>query len=136
MKKYYLDTCIWRDYFENREDRFRPLGEWAFRLIKKIVGEGNLILYSELIINELRGFYSEKEIKDIMGIVPSNFLIEVKTRNYVKKAFELSKKVKIPKSDAFHAILAKDNKAVLVTRDKHFHELYKEVTIMKPEDLI
>lgn len=32
-EKYYLDACIWRDYFENREDRFRPLGEWAFRLV-------------------------------------------------------------------------------------------------------
>jgi hypothetical protein len=37
MQRYYLDTCIWVDYLENRQDRFRPLGDWALRLIKQIV---------------------------------------------------------------------------------------------------
>ena len=37
VEKYYLDTCIWRDYFENRSDKFRPLGDWAFSLIKLII---------------------------------------------------------------------------------------------------
>ena len=50
VMKYYLDTCIWRDYFENREDKYRPLGEWEFRLIKKIIAEELEILFSDLII--------------------------------------------------------------------------------------
>ena len=35
-RRFYLDTCIWRDYYENRSDNFRPLGEWALFLINKI----------------------------------------------------------------------------------------------------
>ena len=35
--KYYLDTSIWRDYYENRSDKFRPWGEWALILINKIL---------------------------------------------------------------------------------------------------
>ena len=34
MKRYYFDTCIWRDYFEDRKDKFRALGDLAFYLIK------------------------------------------------------------------------------------------------------
>jgi hypothetical protein len=50
--KYYIDTCIWRDYFENRNDKYRPLGEWAFRFIKKIINEDSLILFSDLVLEE------------------------------------------------------------------------------------
>ena len=36
-KKYYIDSNIWRDYFENRSDRFRPLGDWALMFFKEII---------------------------------------------------------------------------------------------------
>ena len=61
MKKYYLDACIWRDYFENRSDNFRPLGEWAFRLIKKIIDEGGLFVISDHLINELERYDFSKD---------------------------------------------------------------------------
>ena len=60
--KYYIDACIWRDYFENRSDNFRPLGEWAFKLIKKSIEEGSSVVYSDSIIEELEEFYSKDEI--------------------------------------------------------------------------
>ena len=34
---YYVDSAIWRDLHENRTDKFRPLGEWAFELFRKIL---------------------------------------------------------------------------------------------------
>jgi hypothetical protein len=47
-----------------------------------------------------------------------------------------SKLFKIPTKDALHRILARDNKAILITRDKHFFDLRFEQEIKKPEDLI
>ena len=61
VAKYYLDTAIWRDLHENRTDRFRPLGEWAFELIRKIREERQTILYSEIVVNELSKDYDKVE---------------------------------------------------------------------------
>ena len=37
--------------------------------------------------------------------------------------------------DALHAILARDNCALMITRDKHFDALVHLVEIAKPEDI-
>jgi predicted nucleic acid-binding protein len=135
--KYYLDTCIWRDYFENRSDNFRPLGEWAFKLIKQIINKNDFILYSELIEEELLETYSEEDIKKILSIVPLNNMINVEiSSKQTKESIKISKKLNIPRKDVLHSILARDNGAILITRDKHFYELPNQVEIRKPEDLI
>ena len=134
-KRYYLDLCIWIDYLENRNDRLRPLGEWAFRLIKKIISDESNILYSCLLETELRN-YTDKKIKDILGIVPQALLVKVGiSSRQIIEASSISKITGIPKNDAIHAILARDNGAVLVSRDNHFYKL-GNITVKKPEDLI
>ncbi|MFA5141895.1 MAG: PIN domain-containing protein [Candidatus Woesearchaeota archaeon] len=136
-QKYYLDTCIWRDYFENRSDRFRPLGDWAFTLLSNIVQNEDLVLYSDLTIQELNKDLNHKKIKEALSIVPEQLLIKVNVLPIqFKEAISLSRKHKIPANDALHYILAKDNNAILVTRDKHFYELNDKMMIKKPEDLI
>jgi len=137
MQKYYLDACIWFDYFENRKDRFRPLGEWAFDLIKKIIKEDALILYSELVEEELGKRYSVKDIQKILNIVPPAVIITVKTSNtQIKESIYISKKFNIPRKDALHAILARDNNAIMVSRDKHFQLLKDICDVIKPEEII
>jgi len=137
MQRYYLDSCIWIDYFENRSDRFRPLDEWAFSLIKNIIENNDVIIYSNLVKEELAELYSEEQIRNIFSIVPKLLLIKVAIKeSHIKEAITLSKRLKIPAKDATHAILARDNNAIMVTRDKHFYELKNEVFIVKPEDLI
>jgi len=130
MTKYYLDACIWRDYLENRSDKFRPLGEWAFGLIKKIIDEEGLFVISDHLINELKS-------NKIEEIVPNKLIVFVNF-DYIqtRRASKLSKKFRIPKGDALHAILAKDHNAILITRDNHFNKIYGYLDIMKPEDLI
>ena len=136
-EKYYLDTCIWIDYFENRSDRFRPLGDWAFSLIKQIIRESNLIIYSDLVEEELLKYFDDIHIKEIISIIPKQLLIKIETKaKQLEEAIKISKKLRIPVKDALHAILARDNDTILVTRDKHFYELAKQVTIKKPEDLL
>lgn len=138
MKKYYLDTSIWRDYYENRSDKFRPLGEWALNLINVIIENKDFILYSDLVIRELKIKYSEEEINKIFEVIyKRNLLLKVNiSSSQVKEAAILCKKRKVAFGDALHAILARDNKAVMVTRDRHFFELVDIAEIKRPEDLI
>ena len=136
MQKYYLDTCIWRDYFENRSDRFRPLGDWAFKLIKKIIEENNFIMISDLVEEELSIDYGNKEIENIFSIIPKELLIRISVSNLqFKEAINISRELKTPLKDTLHAILAKNNNAILITRDKHFNEI-DFVETYKPEELI
>lgn len=137
MTRYYLDSCIWRDYFENRSDRFRPLGEWALRLIKKIIKENGLFIFSDHSIKELNKQYSPEELDKFFAIIPKQLIIKIETNSYqAREAFKIKKKLNIPFGDALHAIVARDNNAIMVTRDKHFYELPEEAIIKKPEDLI
>lgn len=133
--RYYLDTCIWRDYFENRSDRFRPLGEWALRLINKIIEENSLILFSELVVEELREAYTREQVNEIFSIMPRKCFLFVDFK--VEYIIELNRlKGKFPTKDAKHLILAVKNNAILVTRDEHFIQYCDEFEIKKPEELI
>jgi predicted nucleic acid-binding protein len=137
MTKYYIDTCIWRDYFENREDKLRPLGEWAFRLIQKIVEEEDVIIISSLVKEELLKGYSEKKLMGLLSLVPEKITLTIApNKHHDRLAESLMRESGLPFTDALHAILAKENDAILVTRDKHFSLLAQEFKISKPEELI
>jgi predicted nucleic acid-binding protein len=134
---YYIDACIWIDYFEMRNDKFRPLGEWAFKLIKKAVEDDMKIVLSDHLFLELRNRYSAETIRKIFEILPEQTILNITTNDrQANEAFKLKVKLNIPFGDALHAILARDNDAILVSRDKHYQELSEEVVIKKPEDLI
>jgi predicted nucleic acid-binding protein len=134
--KYYLDTAIWRDLHEDRKDRFRPLGEWAFELLRKARMNHDKILYSDLTVDELSVAYDKETINRLFK--NSDELLEKVEihKSQAKEAARLSKQLNIPFGDALHGILARDNKAIMVTRDHHFEELGKIVSVSKPEDLI
>jgi predicted nucleic acid-binding protein len=134
MIRYYIDTCIWIDYFEDRKDKFRPLGDWALSLIKKIIENGDYFVISDHLITELSKNYFYNEF---FKIIPNKLIIEVEfNENQTKEAFKLKKKLKIPFKDILHAIIARDSDSIMVTRDKHFYKLSKEVVVKKPEELI
>ncbi len=137
QKRFYLDTCIWRDYFENREDRLRPIGEWAFALIRQIIENEDLIIYSEIVNEELMQDYPAEKIHSLLEIVPHKLLIEVNASSEeVEKSISISRALKIPRNDVLHALIAKNKKAILVTRDAHFSLLQEMVTVKLPEELI
>ncbi len=137
-ERYYIDTSIWRDFYESRKDRFRPLGEWAFEMFRKIIREKGEILYTKLVIVELGEQFNADEINKILQIAKdSGALRYVETScEEAKEALMLSKKLKIPKGDCLHAVVARDNCAVMVARDRHFDELRHIVEVKKPEELL
>lgn len=138
FRAYYIDACIWRDFHENREDKFRPLGEWAFEMFRMIKENKFLVLYSNLIVDELSKDFDIEQIKEIFKIISEAGLlkkVELRKQQF-QKAAKLKKERNLPFGDCLHAIIARDNKAIIITRDKHFEELQDVVESAKPEDLI
>ncbi len=136
--KYYFDTCIWRDYFENRSDKFRPLGEWALRLINKIIEEKGIFLVSECVVDELNKEYDEWRINALFEDVRKQACVVyiTATKSQIGEANYLKNARKLYFNDALHAVLARDEEAILVTRDNHFMLLLDIAEVKKPEELI
>ncbi len=137
-KIYYIDTSIWIDYFENRKDNLRPIGEWAFELIRTAVKDKATILFSNIVEEELLRQYSKESIEKIFKIIgDKRLLIRLAcSEKQLKEGKPIARQRSIPLHDVLHAILARDNSAILIARDKHFQELTDIVVPYKPEELI
>ena len=137
-EKYYFDTCIWRDFYESRTGlKGKPLGKYAANLFIKIIKRKDTLLYSDLIIRELKKDYDEKEVNDMLNFLfLTNILkkVEMKKEEFLK-AKKIAEERDLPTPDAFHAILARNNKAILISQDKHLQELKDIVEVMKPEEI-
>lgn len=138
-KKYYFDTCIWRDHYESRISfRGTTLGDYASKLFAKVIKNKEILFYSELIINELKKDYNNEDINEMLNIL---FITKILKKVEVdKKDYLLAKKISfernLPIYDVLHAILSSKNKAILVTQDKHMQELKDIVIVKKPQELI
>ena len=135
--KFYLDTSIWLDFLENRNEPNFPKGDLAKELISKIINENGKIILSKAVKNELITLgYSKYNLEILFNLFRNN-IIEIHTnKKQYGKAKDLKNKRKVPFFDALHAVLARDNKAIMVTRDKHFNELLDITKYKKPEEII
>ena len=135
-RNFYLDTSIWRDYFEDRTDGLRPLGEFAFQFLKNCKRQRRRVFYSNLVVQELRADYSEEKIGELF-LPFGDVLVKVPLSNeQISEARAiLSSVTGTHLKDIIHAVLARDNCAVMITRDRHFDALTGFVEIAKPEDV-
>lgn len=133
MAKYLIDTCIWRDYYENRTDRFRPLGEWAFEFLRKITITHQILFPSvveeELLLNLNQNLVNDI-IHDYMAVRVSSSANQTAEANRIERARNL------PFNDVLIAIMARDSGAIVISRDHHFEQLMDIVIVKKPEDLL
>jgi predicted nucleic acid-binding protein len=115
--RYYIDTCVWIDFVENVD--------YADNLLFKILQQEAQIFVSELVFSEFVKHQSFSNIKMIFSTLKSkNLIVYIKaTKVQEYEAISLSNKRNIPFGDALHAVLARDNDAILLTRDKHFMNL-------------
>jgi len=135
--KFYVDTSVWRDYFEDRRDNIRPLGEFAFRFLRECQEKKYTILVSNHIVKELLTDYSSERIK----LLFSNFKNIIKwvapTKKQRAEAYFVWTKTnrKYPQQGILHSIVARDYKAILISRDRHFNEI-GIVELHFPEEFI
>ena len=137
LKRFYLDTSIWLDFFENRNEPNLPKGKWARALVNKIIKNNYKIVISEAVKNEMLVLgYSRYQIEGML-LPFSKILIEVySTEKQRGKAKDLSKKRNIPLFDALHTLIARDSKAILITLDNHFQKLTDITKSHKPLEFI
>lgn len=136
-KGYYLDTSIWLDFFENRNEPKIQKGTWAKMLIGKIINDNSKIILSEVVKNEMIALgYSRYEIEDLFKPFQRIIVNIYSTRRQFGLAKDLSKKRKVPLFDCLHAVLARDHRATMVTLDKHFNKLLDIIKYRKPNEII
>jgi len=138
-EKYYFDTCIWRDHYENRYGLSgKPLGEYATKLFAKVIKDKDTLLFSEFIIRELKSDFEEEEINDMLNILfISGILkkVEVKEEDY-KESKKIGVERNLPPGDVLHAILARNSNAILVSQDEHLQKLKNIVEVKRPEEIV
>ena len=139
MQKILLDTNIYLDFYLDRKDNLKPLGEFAFRLIKETVSCKYMVLITDYHFIEIKNSLN-CNIKDIWkrildSLNKSKKIKEIiPTDREVTEAKEISRLKNLPFGDCLFAVVAKNNNAKLVTRDRHFNEL--DIQTYLPEDLI
>lgn len=139
-QKYLLDTCIWRDFYEDRfSNKGRYLGQSAHDLFMKIIKNNDKIYFSVSLVKELSIKYNDKEIFDMLNILFfTNSLIKIEvTKTEINEAKIISKKRNLPFTDCLCAVQARNHKAILVSQDKHILINLSDIAITKrPEDII
>ena len=137
MKLYYFDTSIWIDFFENRVEPNFPKGTMAQKLIEKIMKSDAKILYSNVNLFEFYAFgYSRDYIYSLLEPFNSILVFVMATEKEKGIAKDLSSKRDIPQGDALHALIARDNKAVLIATDRHFQKIRDITKSILPQDVI
>lgn len=131
--EFYLDTSIWLDLYENRGQN----SQLALKLFTKIIENNFKIAYSDLNVKELKNIgYGTEEINEILSIAkPDNLKHTHIYKEQIAEAKKLAKQRNIPKKDALHAILARDNDLQLIATDPHFDKLKDIIITRKPVDI-
>lgn len=137
MKRYYFDTSIWLDFFENRNELNMPKGNWVHKLLDKVTKDNDKVICSDIVMLELETIgYLPHELEKLFEKVNPLIIFVESTEKEARKAKDLSLRLNIPRGDALHALIAKDNKAVMVTLDNHFKKLINITKAKKPNEII
>ncbi|MBI4450527.1 type II toxin-antitoxin system VapC family toxin [Candidatus Woesearchaeota archaeon] len=135
--RYYLDTSIWRDFFEERDEPNFPKTTIAHQLLVKTVLNDCHIIVSDMVVCELESAgYAQAEVENLFAPLKPVLLFVEATEKQVGKAKDLAAKRDVPKGDALHALIARDQKAVLVTYDGDFQKLLDIAKAKTPRELI
>ena len=135
-EKYYIDTSIWMDLLEDRKGyNNEPLGDYALKLFSLIKAKKSTLILSDILIRELEGYYSLEGINGMM--LPFQKIIEkiIATKEQRVEARKIAEERNLPPGDCLHAILARDNDFILITRDKDFKLLEDITSHYKPEEI-
>jgi hypothetical protein len=65
-EKIYLDANIYLDYFENRRDNIRPLGFFAYNLIRRCIEREFRIIISDWAVEKFGKVSDASKIEDLI----------------------------------------------------------------------
>jgi predicted nucleic acid-binding protein len=132
MTKLYIDTNVYLDYLLGRKDRLRPIGEFAFELLRRTVKCEFEILISELVIEELENNVGEEQISQLLNFIKKKIVVLDITKEDVLQSRQLSR---TDPEDALHYLIAKKGGAeFIVTRNiQHFD--FPDLQAVFPESI-
>lgn len=137
MIRYYFDTSIWLDWFEDRNEPGFPKTDLAYKLLSRIVMNNEIIIISGMVLFELGAVgYSSEEIDRLFKPLKQILVFVEASDQEIRKAKDLAAKRQVPRGDALHALIARDQKAILVTFDKDFQELLDIIKPKTPRELV
>ncbi len=134
MPRVYVDTNIFLDYLFDRMVGLIPAGYFAERLFEAIVDCRYLLVMSDLTMKELEvhSKMAKASIEDLLDRFKEVGKLDIVAID--TKVISEARKLKMPMPDAIHTVIAGRQKAILVTRDKHFAGV-RSVKVAKPENL-
>lgn len=112
------------------------MGEFAFKFLSYCVQNDFQILYSDLVVRELLKYVSKEKVDLIFENYGKQLVKVEENFEIAQKAKTLKKSIDVSFGDIIHALLAKGNDAILISRDKHFELLAHIVETGLPEDFI
>ena len=136
-KLIYVDTNVYLDLFEDRQDKFRSFGEVSRQLFRRALGCEFNIVVSSVVVDEIKynGYYKDflvlfDDLKDKNKIIYTEETY--KDRVY---ADELKNLRRTPFKDTCHTVIAARMKAeVLITRNlKDFQNFLDIIEIISPD---
>ncbi len=121
--KYFVDSCIWRDFYEGRFSRSgRDLGRSASKFLLNAIRKKHTLLYSDAVIRDLKKDYVSSDIDEMFGVLFYTGLLKKveMSKEEVLEAENISLKRKVPLTDCMIAVQARNNNAIVVSQDGHF----------------
>jgi predicted nucleic acid-binding protein len=138
MVNLYFDANVYLDYWEDRKDNLRPIGEFAYSLMRRAVNCEFVVCYSDLVFFEVSkscNIPKEEVFEQMFRPLEKQGKLRLITYNYEPEATKLAQEKKIPKNDAIHLVLAEKCNAILISLDNHHLTLREQFKVMKPEEL-
>lgn len=137
MTLVYIDTNIYMDHFDNRTDGLRPLGEFAFELLRRVRNGDFIVIFSTLVSEELSYNTYEERIKQLLEDLNENVIYTGILQDDAKLANRICKDRGTTFNDTLHAIISKRmNAEYFITRNfKDFEILQDFVKLKYPENL-
>lgn len=136
-ERYLIDTSIWVDMYDDRKGfNNEPLGDYALNFLIKIKAKGSRIILTDSVMRELEVNYSIEKINGMFKLFEKQIEVIIATKEQREEAKRIASERDIPPGDVLHAIIARDNNLVLITRDRHFRKIEDISLHYKPEELI
>mgnify|MGYP001560359172 CR=1 FL=1 len=107
-------------------------------LITKTLASDDEFIVAHLHLKEFKNAgLTNQEIAMLLNIAKPRQLLHAHLYPHqLSEARALASRAVVPLGDAIHAILARDNDAILVSRDVHFQKLRHVVEVRRPDELL